>query len=177
MRKLSLFIATSLDGYIAKPNDDLSFLKLVEKEGEDYGYAKFTDTIDTIIIGRKTYDYVLKEIGSSHYDNGKRNVFVITRTARPRMGKTTFYTGNLTKLVQRLKSESGKNIYCDGGAEIVNEFLKSDLIDEFIISIVPVLVGNGTRLFKDGRPEQQLELVNSKTFDTGLTQLHYNRKR
>ncbi len=177
MRKLSLFIATSLDGYIAKPNDDLSFLKLVEKEGEDYGYAKFTDTIDTIILGRKTYDYVLKEIGSSHYDNGKRNVFVITRTKRPSVGKTTFYTGNLTELVQRLKSESGKNIYCDGGAEIVNELLKSDLIDEFIISIVPVLVGNGTRLFKDGSPEQQLELVNSKTFDTGLTQLHYKRKR
>jgi len=177
MRKLSLFIATSLDGYIAKPNDDLSFLKLVEKEGEDYGYAEFTDTIDIIILGRKTYDYVLKEIGSSHYDNGQRNVFVITRTERPRVGKTIFYTGNLTELVQRLKSGNGKNIYCDGGAEIVNELLKSDLIDDFIISIVPVLVGNGTRLFKDGRPEQHLELVNSKTFDTGLTQLHYKRNK
>ncbi|MGS2740843.1 dihydrofolate reductase family protein [Sinomicrobium sp. M5D2P17] len=176
MRKLSLFIATSLDGYIAKPDDDLSFLKLVEKEGEDYGYKKFTDTIDTLIMGRKTYDYVLKEIGSSHYDNGKRNVFVITRTEKPSIGKTTFYTGNLTELVQQLKSGSGKNIYCDGGAEIVNELLKSDLIDEFIISIVPILVGNGIRLFKDGRPEQHLELVNSKTFDTGLTQLHYKRK-
>lgn len=177
MRKLSLFIATSLDGYIAKPNDDLSFLKLVEKEGEDYGYTTFTDTIDTIILGRKTYDYVLKEIGSSHYDNGKRNVFVITRTEKPSVGKTTFYTGNLTELVQRLKSESGKNIYCDGGAEIVNELLRNDLIDEFIISIIPVLVGNGTRLFKDGRPEQTLEFITAKTFDTGLTQLHYKRKR
>lgn len=175
MRKLSLFIATSLDGYIAKPNDDLSFLKLVEKEGEDYGYTKFIDTIDTIILGRKTYDYVLKEIGSSHYDNGKRDVFVITRTEKPNVGKTTFYTGNLTELVQRLKSGNGKNIYCDGGAEIVNELLKSNLVDEFIISIIPVLVGNGTRLFKDGRPEQQLKLVNSKTFDTGLTQLHYKQ--
>ena len=58
MRKLSLFIATSLDGYIAKPNDDLNFLKLVEKEGEDYGYTEFTDTVDTILIGRKTYDIV-----------------------------------------------------------------------------------------------------------------------
>lgn len=177
MRQLSLFIATSLDGYIAKPNDDLSFLKLVEKEGEDYGYAEFTANIDTIILGRKTYDYVLKEIGSSHYDNGQRNVYVITRTARPSVGRTTFYTGNLIELVEQLKSESGKNIYCDGGAEIVNELLKSDLIDEFIISIVPILVGNGTRLFKNGRPEQQLELVNSETFDTGLTQLHYKRKR
>lgn len=177
MRKLSLFIATSLDGYIAKPNDDLNFLKLVEKQGEDYGYAEFTAGIDTIIIGRKTYDYVLKEIGSSHYDNGQRDVYVITRTEKPGIGRTTFYTGNLTELVKQLKSESGKNIYCDGGAEIVNELLKSDLIDEFIISVVPVLVGEGTRLFKDGRPEQQLEFVNSKTFETGLIQLKYKRKR
>jgi dihydrofolate reductase len=177
MRKLSLFIATSLDGYIAKPNDDLSFLKLVEKEGEDYGYADFTSTIDTLIIGRKTYDYVLKEIGSAHYDNGQKDVYVITRTERPGIGRTTFYTGSLTELVQRLKSQSGKNIYCDGGAEIINELLKDDLIDELIISIVPILVGNGTRLFKDDRPEQMLELLHAKTFDTGLTQLHYRRKK
>ena len=177
MRTLSLYIATSLDGYIAKPNDDLSFLKLAEKEGEDYGYAEFTSTIDTIILGRKTYDWVLKEIGTSHYDNGKRSVYVITRTERQDVGKTKFYTGNLAELVAQLKSENGKNIYCDGGAEIINELLTIDLIDEFIISIIPVLVGNGTRLFKDGRPEQQLELLNAKTFDTGLTQLHYRRKR
>lgn len=176
MRKLSLFIATSLDGYIAKPNDDLDFLKLVEKEGEDYGYAEFTANIDTIIIGRKTYDWVVREIGASHYNNGDRNVYVITKTKRQNVGKTIFYTGNPIELVQQLKNGNGKDIYCDGGAEIINELLKSDLIDEFIISIVPVLVGDGIRLFKDGRPEQQLELVNSKTFDTGLTQLHYRRK-
>lgn len=176
MRKLSLFIATSLDGYIAKPNDDLSFLKLVEKEGEDYGYKEFTETIDTLIIGRRTYDYVVKEIGVAHYDNGKRNVYVITRTERPKLGKTTFYNGNLTELVQQLKSENGKNIYCDGGAEVINELLKHDLIDEFIISVVPVLLGNGTRLFKDGRPEQILDLVKAKTFETGLIQLNYKRK-
>jgi len=175
-RKVISYIAMSLDGYIAKPNDDLSFLKLVEKEGEDYGYAEFTATIDTIILGRRTYDYVLKEIGASHYDNGERNVYVITRTQRPSVGKTTFYTGNLTELVRQLKSGHGKNIYCDGGAEIINELLKNDLIDEFIISIIPILVGNGVRLFKDGRPEQMFELVGVKSFDTGLAQLHYRRK-
>ena len=176
MRKLSLFIAISLDGYIAKPDDDLSFLKIVEKKGEDYGYAEFTANIDTIILGRKTYDWVQREIGASHYEKGERNVYVITRTERPDTGKTKFYTGNLTNLVQQLKSENGKNIYCDGGAEIVNELLKSDLIDELIISIVPVLLGEGKSLFKNGRPEQHLELVNSKTFETGLIQLHYKRK-
>ncbi|MES2240703.1 MAG: dihydrofolate reductase family protein [Bacteroidota bacterium] len=176
MRTLTIYIATSLDGYIAKPNNDLSFLKLVEKEGEDYGYAEFIATIDTIILGRKTYDWVLKEIGTSHYDNGDRNVYVITRTERESVGRTTFYTGNLTEFVKQLKTQNGKNIYCDGGAEIINELLKNDLIDEFIISVIPVFLGNGTRLFKDGRPEQQLELVSTKTFDTGLTQLHYKRK-
>src|SRR5690606_26859040 len=177
MRKISLFIATSLDGYIAKPNDDLSFLKDVEKEGEDYGYAEFVATIDTLIIGRRTYDYVVNEIGSSHYDNGERDVYIITRTERPQKGRTIFYTGNIAELVKRLQSEEGKNIYCDGGAEVINELLKHDLIDDLIISVVPVLLGNGTRLFKDGRPEQMLEFVKVRTFETGLTQLHYKRKK
>ncbi|QBA22674.1 dihydrofolate reductase [Chryseobacterium indologenes] len=177
MRKLSLFIAMSLDGYIAQPNDDLSFLKIVEKEGEDYGYADFNAQIDTVIVGRKTYDYVMKEIGPSHYDNGQRDVYVITGTTRPKEGRTTFYTGDITELVNRLKTSEGKNIYCDGGAEVINELLKHDLIDEFIISVIPVLLGGGTKLFKDDRPGQALEYITAKTFETGLVQLHYNRKK
>jgi dihydrofolate reductase len=175
-RKVFLFIAMSLDGYIAQPNDDLSFLKLVEKEGEDYGYAEFTSTVDTIILGRRTYDWVLREIGPAHYDNGRRDVYVITRSTRPPSGRTVFYTGEIRELVQRLKAQDGKHIYCDGGAEIVTELLNNDLIDEIIISVIPVLLGNGIRLFKDGRPEQKLALLSAKQFDTGLTQLHYRRK-
>lgn len=175
MRTLSIFIAMSLDGYIAKSNDDLSFLKMVEKEGEDYGYAEFIETIDTIILGRKTYDWVLKEVGPSHYDSGKRKVYVITRTERPPKGFTEFYSGNPVELVKKLKSESGKNLYCDGGAEIINELLKFNMVDEFIISVLPVLLGEGIKLFKDSRPEQKLELVGLKSFDTGLIQMHYKR--
>jgi dihydrofolate reductase len=163
----------SLDGYIAKPNDDLSFLSIVEKEGEDYGYADFVSTVDTVILGRKTYDWVMKQVGE--FPHADKNAYIITRTARPTIGKTVFYTGDLTNLVIKLKSENGKNIFCDGGAEIVNELLKKDLLNEIIISVIPILVGNGTRLFKDGRPEQKLQLVNVKTFDTGLTQIHYKR--
>jgi dihydrofolate reductase len=78
-------------------------------------------------------------------------------------------------LVQELKSRPGKNIYCDGGAEIVHELLKNNLIDEFYISIIPTLLGNGTRLFKDGRPAGKIDLVGTQSFETGLVQLHYKR--
>lgn len=161
----------SLDGYIAKPNDDIGFLSIVEEEGEDYGYNDFLKTVDTVIVGRKTFDKVVSMgFGFPHND---KDVFIITKTSRPDIGSAKFYTGDLKSLVQKLKSESGKNIYCDGGAEIVNELLKDDLIDEFIVSIIPILVGNGTKLFKDGRQEQKLELISIKKFNKGLTQLHY----
>lgn len=174
-RKLILYIAASLDGYIAKPNDDLSFLSIVQKEGEDYGYADFVNSVDTVILGRKTYDWVMAQV--PEFPHADKTSYIITRNTRPDIGKTHFYTGNVKDLVSKLKSEEGKNIFCDGGAEIVNELLKDDLIDEFIISVIPVLVGNGTRLFKDGRPEQPVELVSSKSFEKGLVQLHYKRIR
>jgi len=171
-RKLILYIATSLDGYIAKPNDDLDFLSIVQKEGEDYGYSEFISTVDTVIVGRKTYDWVLKQTDFPHAD---KNTYIITRTERPSVGKATFYTGKVKELVSQLKAEKGETIFCDGGAEIVNELLNDQLIDELIISVIPILVGNGTRLFSVGRPEQQLELVSVKSYDTGLVQLHYKR--
>ena len=172
-RKVILYIAVSLDGYIAKPNDDLSFLSIVQKDGEDYGYSEFLKSVDTVILGRKTYDWVMQH--APEFSHEDKNTYVITRTARPTIGKTNFYTGILKDLISKLKSEQGKNIFIDGGAEIVNELLKDNLIDEFIISLIPILVGNGTKLFKDGRPEQILELVSTKQFDTGLTQLHYKK--
>jgi dihydrofolate reductase len=169
-RKIILYIAMSLDGYIAKPNDDLSFLSIVEKEGEDYGYNDFVATVDTVLIGRKTYDWVTKQVEFPHAD---KTAYVITRTPRPSIGNTFFYTGDIVELINKLKSEPGRNIFCDGGAEIVNELLKNNLIDELIISVIPVLVGEGTRLFKEGRPERALKLIAAKTFESGLVQLRY----
>lgn len=172
-RKVILYIATSLDGYIAKPNDNLDFLAMVEQEGQDYGYAEFVKTVDAVIVGRRTYDKVLAM--GFDFPHADKDAYIITRTPRPTNGSVKFYTGNIKSLVSKLKSENGKNIFCDGGAEIVNELLKDDLIDEFIISVIPILLGNGTKLFKDNRPEQKLELLSTKQFDKGLTQLHYKR--
>lgn len=172
-RKLVLYIAMSLDGYIAKPNDDIGFLSIVEQEGQDYGYEDFIKTVDAVIVGRKTYEKVISM--GFDFPHADKDAYIITRTARPNIGSVKFYTDDLKSLVYELKSKEGKNIYCDGGAEIVNALLKDELIDEFVISIIPILVGTGTKLFKDGSPEQKLELVSVKSFEKGLTQLHYKR--
>ena len=170
-RKVIVYISMSLDGYIADKNDNLDFLSLVEQEGQDYGYFDFVKTVDTVIIGRKSYDKVIAM--GYEYPHTDKNVYIITRTKKQDIGTFKFYSGRLEELVAELKSQPGKNIYCDGGAEIVNELLKKNLVDEFIISIIPVLLGDGIRLFKDGRHVQKLTLVDTIKFSSGLAQLHY----
>ncbi len=135
----------------------------------------FINTVDCVIIGRKTYDIVLSfGIGFPHAD---KDTFIITHTSRPSIGSVKFYNGDLKVLIDELKNKHGKNIFVDGGAEIVNELLRNDLIDEFYISIIPVLLGDGISLFKNGRPELKLKLVNSTSFKKGLVQLHFRKDR
>jgi len=170
-RKLILYIAISLDGYIAGPEDDLSFLSIVDQEGEDYGYSKFIQTIDTIIMGRKTFDIVMKMV--EVFPHGDKACYIITKNPKPDAGKVRFYAGDLKELILKLKNKPGKDIFCDGGAEIVNALLEEKLFDELIISIIPVLLGTGKRLFCREYPFQNLKLVESKSFKSGLAQLKY----
>ncbi len=175
-RKLVLYIAMSLDGYIATLDDDLSWLSIAQKEGEDYGYVEFNQTIDTYIVGRKTYDIVLQLTGGEFPQGKQHECYVITRTPKDPENGVSFYTGNVSELIQKLKQEPGKNIYCDGGAEIVRTLMNENLIDEYIISTIPIILGDGKRLFKGGINSINVELVSSQAFDTGVVQLHYKKK-
>lgn len=170
-RKLALFIAASVDGYIAGPNDDLSFLSMVEQEGEDYGYAEFTKNVDTVILGKRTYDKVMSM--GIPYPYTDKEIFVITRTPQPNQGLINFYTGDLKTLVHDLKQKEGKTIFCDGGAYVVNELLQHGLIDEITLSVIPVLLGDGTRLFNTGFNMQHLTLISANSYPKGLIQMHY----
>ena len=175
-RKVILFIAATLDGYIATQDEDLSFLSIVNLEGEDYGYEEFIRNVDTVIMGRKTYDWIMKEV--KEYPHPDKDSYIITRTPRPDMNRIKFYSGNLKDLIKHLKlDDNGKNIFIDGGAELIDVLLKENLIDEFIISIIPIILGDGIRLFKDGRPELHLTLMHSKCYATGLVQLHYKSEK
>ena len=172
-RKVILYISMSLDGFIATNDDDLSWLSIVEKEGEDYGYEKFNKTVDTYIVGRVTYDTILKLTGGVFPHADQHKCYVITRHSRESENGVTFYNGNIEDLIHGLKSKEGKNIYCDGGGQIVKLLMKKNLIDEYIISIIPIILGEGKRLFLGEIPRIKLKSQPSKNYETGLVQLHY----
>ncbi len=171
MRKIKLYIACSADGFIARPDGDISWLDAVAAPGEDYGYAAFYDTVDTIVLGRKTYDKVLSF--GIEFPHKNKTTYVITRTPRPNEGNIIFYTGDLTALIQQLKETGTKHVFIDGGAELVHALLSRKLIDEITLSHIPVLLGNGIRLFKEGFPQQQLKLTGVQHFSSGLVQVVY----
>lgn len=173
-RKLILYIAMSLDGYIAGPEDNLDFLSCVQIPGEDYGYSAFNSQVDTLIWGRKTYDKMLSfGIDFPHKD---KKCYVLSKSRSGEDENVEYYAGDLKELIQNLKAGEGKHIYCDGGGEIVTALLRDDLIDQLIISVIPYLLGSGARLFHDGRPQAALKFLHSTTFPTGLVQLCYERK-
>ena len=170
-RKVNLFIAMSLDGYIAKPDGDNNFLSLVETPGEDYGYAGFLNTIDTVIWGMKTFDKILSMVNEVPHKD--KIVYVISRTRKGTHAHAVYHP-NVVHLVEQLKQESGRDIYCDGGSEIVAELLKLSLIDRLIVSVIPHLLGDGIRLFREGLNEQVLTLRQSITYPSSLIQMWYD---
>jgi dihydrofolate reductase len=174
-RQVILYIAMSLDGYIAQGEDNIDFLSIVETADEDYGYAAFQKEVDTLIWGRKTYDKVLSfGIAFPHKD---KKCYVLSRTKTAHDENVEFYNGDIGNLILKIRQERGKHIYVDGGAEVVAELLKQGLIDKFIISIIPHLVGQGLRLFQNNLPEQPISLKKTINFPSGLVQLWYDKEK
>lgn len=172
MRKVIVYIAVSLDGYIAQEDGNIDWLSMVEVPGEDYGYATFYETIDTVVMGRKTYEKVLS-FGIPYPHSQKQN-YIISKTLSGSTNQSiVFFNGDVKTLVTDLKQQDGKNIFIDGGAQLVQSLLKEKLIDNIIISTIPVLLGCGIRLFNGELPFQNLQLLSTKTFDSGLVQVHY----
>ena len=168
MRKIKLYIASSLDSYIAGEGGNIDWLF----SDEDYGYAKFYDSIDTILVGRKTYDQSLK---FDEYPYKGKKVYVFTRRIEEK--KNTRYVEyinvDIPNFVRHLLKLVGKDIWLLGGGEIVSIFLNADLVDEIILSIHPVILGRGIPLFSNIKKRVNLQLLESKPFGSGLVQLCY----
>jgi dihydrofolate reductase len=167
----SVYIAISLDGYIARPDGSLDWLASFEQSGEDYGYKTFFSSVEALVIGRKTYDVVL---GFEKWPYEDKRCVVVTHAPRQAEHGETFHAGPLPVLVDRLGGEGVRRIYVDGGA-LIRGFLAADLIDDVTLSVIPVLLGSGIPLF--GGVERRMKLVSSRSFPSGLVQLCYNVER
>ena len=109
------------------------------------------------------------------YFNKFNSTYIITRQSREDKNGVIFYNGDLKTLINQQKGEEGKNIYCDGGCQIVKLLMDKNLIDEYIISIIPIVLGDGKRLFLGGIPTTNIKLISSKPYKSGLVQLHYKK--
>jgi len=173
MRKVVLYIATSLDGYIAGVNDSLEWLFRVEGEG-DNGYSEFYETVDTILMGRKTYEQILVlEKGKFPYQNKKCYVFSQSITGSDE--NVEFVHKDIVSFVNELKEQSGKNIWMEGGGELLHFFLKEKLIDEIRVTIAPAIIGKGIPLFKEGDYAMDLLLKGMKKYNQ-FVELQYDVK-
>jgi dihydrofolate reductase len=172
MPRFSVFIATSLDGYIARADGGLDWLKLVDHPGEDYGFAAFFDSIDTLVMGRGTYETVLGFGGDWPY-RGKRVLVMTHHEMTPRHDEV-FFGGSPGDLLQQLAGAT--RVYVDGG-HVIRQFLAAGLIDDLTISVIPIVLGDGIRLFSGGEGEHRLALVEQRSWPTGLVQVVYRRAR
>jgi len=166
--KISVYIALSIDGYIARKDDSLDWLDRVGGFDEDYGFQQMLSGIDTLIIGRKTY-----EIASTVPDPypGKRVVVLSNSLSSVKAGME-LYKGDLTELAGKLYREGVKRIWVDGGSTI-SQFLDLQLVDEMTLSVIPIVLGSGLPLFHAIGKEIPCRLISSQSYRSGLVQQHY----
>ena len=164
---VTLFIATSLDGYIAGPDDDLSWLFT----DADYGFSSFYEGVDTLLMGRGTYEAV-RGMGPWPYPG--KHTMVVSRKADLQTPEAELHSGDLTELIRRLQAEGRQNVWLVGGGELVRSFLKQGLLDRITVSMHPILLGKGVPLFPGGFPRTMLLLEDTKSFEGGLVQMNYH---
>ena len=170
-RKVVLYTAASLDGLLATEDHDLEWLFAVDGEG-DNGYAEFFDTVDTVLLGRVTYDWLMEhEKGEFPYKDTE--CYVFSRTKRDNDRNATFVNADIIPLVKALKEKDGKNIWLVGGGELNNLLLREGLIDELIVTVAPVLLGKGIPMFKGNDYQTQLQLKNIKRHNQ-FVEMHYD---
>jgi dihydrofolate reductase len=176
-RKIIVHIATSTDGFIGRHDGSVDWLERPQLKG-DHGMGAFYKSIDTILWGRKTYDMALefqrKGVAGSAFDPNVKN-YVFTRGVPPPQvpAGVEFVKEPIATFAKRLRKQKGKDIWMMGGAGIIASFLDQGEIDEFIIHVIPALIGEGIPLVEARRRNVDLKLIASKPFPDGVVSLHY----
>jgi len=180
-RKIIVYIATSADGYIARPNGDVEWLNRRPRKS-DYGMSAFYATIDTILWGRKTYDWVLSYYKKKGKKEGmfdtKLTNYVFSRKPPKRAARGVEFVSEPVKAFARsLRAAPGKHIWMMGGGELIASFLDANEIDEFDIHVIPTFIGEGIPLVEPRHRDIALRLRSARKFPDGVVRLHYEIAR
>ena len=174
MNTCKLFIASSLDGFIARKNGSLDWLdEIGSKEQTDAGYLDFINTIDTIILGRNTYEEILSF--GIEWPYKEQNTIVVTSQKGYKINtpKTSVINTINSSSITQVLTDSHKNIWVLGGGKTITEFLNLKFITEITITIIPIILGEGIKLFPNHPTETKLKLINAQSFESGMVNLSY----
>ena len=171
MPLIRLYIAQSIDGYIARADGAIDWLRPFDDV--DYGYNAFIREIGTVVMGRASYE-MARSFGEWPYQTMRS--LVITSTplddAPPTVARVG---GDIPRLVTALRAAGDKDVWIMGGAQTINAFLRAEAVDRIDLFTLPILLGGGVRLFEDARPETSLRLLSTQSYDKGLARLSYVR--
>jgi dihydrofolate reductase len=172
MGRVIVSIATSLDGFIARTDDDISWLDPFSGGGEDYGYQEFIRNAGAAVMGARTYEQSI--IHPERLLIGLKNYVLARRTLPVAPGiDTEFWDGPLAGLVQKIRQESDRDVYVAGGGQVVSRFLDEGLVDEICQFIVPVILTEGIPLYTGLRQEVFLDLIETVPYRSGIVKLRY----
>lgn len=171
MRKVILNLAVSLDGFISRLDGSVDWLDDLDTDGSDLGYSAFLSRCDTILMGRVSYEETLK-LGIGNWPFKDHTSYVFTRSERENDKNIFFVNENPIQMIVDLQKKEGKDIWLFGGGNFIKTIRESNLIDEYIITIIPVFLGKGIRLFQDVSNDNKLQLFGSKICKD-IVQTHY----
>ena len=171
MTRLSVFIASSIDGYIATMDDKLDWLQSAGLPGEDYGYNEFMSTVDAVAMGRGTYDFIA-DFDPVPYD--ERPVFVFTHRPPPERNRFTFWQLSAREALAQWQTMGYERVYVDGGS-LISSFLAEGLIDDMLLTTVPLLLGEGRPLFHPISRQTPMTLTGSTSWPSGMINRTYSR--
>ena len=176
MRKVVLFIAMSLDGFIADAYGHVDWLSGQRPNEDDMRtYKEFIKGVDSVVMGWKTYHQIVTELSVEDWFYKDLNSFVITHHDIVSNEKITAVHGDICAFIETLKKEEGKNIWICGGADVVRQLMKQQMIDRYHISIIPIILGDGVRLFSKVQGERKLKLVKTESYN-GIVDVVYEQR-
>ena len=175
MKKIILYIASSIDGRIAEPDGGIEWLsEFPITEEINYGYKEFMASIDTIIMGGRSWRELSNMDAMGAYAD--KTVYVVSRNNWGDDENVNFITENVIEQITNLRNESGKDIWLFGGGELVSMLLAADLIDEMQIAYIPIILGEGIPLFPKQPKESKWKLIKSRNYNSGIMMVEYQRK-